>query len=174
MSGDNQGSLASISHAKYWLMGRGRRPLFETPEKLIEAAIKYFQWLEENPLHEAKVVSYQGNTSIEDVPKMRAATLTAMCLHMGTSPRTWLMWKSDRPDLKEAMDWCEDLIRDQKYVGGAAGLLNPNIIMRDLGLAERNELSGPNGQPLQSVVQYQLPSNGREDLPVEEDDDAAS
>lgn len=36
----------------------------------------------------------------------------------------------------------EAVIYEQKFTGAAADLLNPNIIARDLGLADKKELSG--------------------------------
>lgn len=36
----------------------------------------------------------------------------------------------------------EEIIRTQKFEGASADLLNPNIIARDLGLAEKQEHSG--------------------------------
>lgn len=42
-----------------------------------------------------------------------------------------------------------DAIRHQKFTGAAADLLNPMIISRDLGLADKSELSGPDGGPME-------------------------
>lgn len=42
----------------------------------------------------------------------------------------------------------ERLIWQQKFEGAAAGLLNANLISRELGLADWREHSGPDGQPL--------------------------
>ena len=45
----------------------------------------------------------------------------------------------------------EQIIRTQKFEGAAAELLNPNIIARDLGLADRSEHSGPGGGPIRTL-----------------------
>lgn len=122
---------------------------FETPEALQEAVLEYFQWLEENPLKESKLVSYQGVSTLETVPKMRAATIDGLCLHAGITSQTWRNFREERDDLFGVIAWAERCIREQKFTGAAADLLNANIISRDLGLADRAELSGPNGQPMQ-------------------------
>jgi len=39
-----------------------------------------------------------------------------------------------------------------KFEAAAGGLLNPNIIARDLGLAERTELTGRDGEPIKTQL----------------------
>lgn len=39
----------------------------------------------------------------------------------------------------------EEIIRRQKFEGAAAEFLNANIIARDLGLADKSELTGKDG-----------------------------
>lgn len=147
----------------------GRPRLIESPEQLLEHVLSYFRWLENNPHHSAQVSSYQGDAHIVDVPRKRVATIRGLCLHIGCSYDVWLDWrgarpgsKNQRPDLQPVMHWAETAIYEDKYNGAASGLLNANLIMRDLGLAERSEVSGPNGGPQETVIQYQLPSNGRD------------
>lgn len=122
---------------------------FEGPEELQAAVIEYFEWLDANPLQECKLVSYQGESMLEEVPKMQAATIGGLCMHMGVTSRTWREWRESRPDLSPIIEWADEAIRTQKFVGAAADLLNANIISRDLGLADRQEQSGPDGGPIQ-------------------------
>ena len=42
----------------------------------------------------------------------------------------------------------EDCIYNQKFEGAIIGLYNANIIARDLGLSDKNELTGKDGNPL--------------------------
>ena len=55
---------------KYNIMGRP--PAFNSPEELGEQCDAYLNWVEENPLYEAKLVSFQGESTVEKLPKMRA------------------------------------------------------------------------------------------------------
>lgn len=159
-------SLVSISVRRNW----GPPRLFEDPNDLIKAICSYFEWLENNPHVTVQPSSYQGNVQLVEVPRKRVATLRGLCLHIGCGYETWLDWKGarvgprsrSRPDLQPVIEWAETAIYEDKYNGAAAGVLNAALIMRDLGLAEKNEVSGPEGGPLESVVQYQLPSNGRD------------
>jgi len=116
----------------------GRDKIFSTPEILWDAACEYFQWVEDNPLYESKLVSYQGVSTIEQVPKMRAMTLDGLLLFLGVSDMTWYRAKDDE-DFSGVIREIEKVIRQQKFAGAAADLLNANIIARDLGLKDSQE-----------------------------------
>lgn len=134
----------------------GIRPTFpegeEGARKLQEACEDYFQWCEDNPLQEDKAFSYEGDVFHTNLAKVRAFTLNGLCLFVDISGETWRLWRTERQDLLGVMTWAEQVIRDQKFVAAAAGLLNANIISRDLGLADRTEVSGPGGGPIQSIT----------------------
>ena len=55
-----------------------------------------------------------------------------------------------------------DAIREQKFVGAAADFLNASIISRDLGLADKREISGPNGGPIEEVTTEMTPEQAAE------------
>lgn len=134
----------------------GRLPTFpEGPEgaqKLLEACEDYFAWCEENPLYEEKAFAYEGEITTHDSPKLRAFTLNGLTLFIDVTDQTWINWRNHRPDLLEVIQWAEKVIKDQKFVAAAAGLLNANIISRDLGLADKTELTGPGGGPVQAIT----------------------
>lgn len=133
----------------------GSDPLFPVgPEglKMLKNACEdYFEWAESNPLEEAKLISFEGESKLETLPKLRAFTLTGLTLFIDVSLSSWSDWKVGRPDLLPGILWAEQVIREQKFVSAAAGLLNANIITRDLGLAERKEISGPGGGPIETI-----------------------
>lgn len=131
---------------------------FENPDDLLRQIVSYFNWVQENPLYEAKLVSYEGESNVESLPKMRATTLSGMCLYIGLHRDTWGRWRrGERKDLKDIIEFAESYMFNHKFEGAAAGLLNPNIIARDLGLAERTELTGPNGGPIQTITSEMTP-----------------
>lgn len=130
----------------------GYAPKFQTAEELAEACCEYFQWVEDNPLWEEKPFAYEGVVTFENVAKPRVMTIQALCTFIGVTPPTWGNWRRDRPDLKEVLDWAESVIYCNKFEGASAGLYNANIIARDLGLADKNELSGPNGGAIRTEV----------------------
>ena len=60
--------------------------------------------------------------------------------------------KQDR-DFSQVISTIKEIIETQKFEGASAGLLNPNIIASDLGLADKKELSGSVENPLTLVIQ---------------------
>lgn len=141
--------MAAPAGNRFWeaRSRHGRKPIFETPEMLWESACDYFEWCEDNPLYEDKTFAYEGDVSHEPVAKMRAMTLTGLCIFLGISFQAWTEYEK-REGFGEITSTIAGIVRTQKFEGASAGLLNANIIARDLGLSERNELTGPNGGPV--------------------------
>lgn len=130
----------------------GRDKLFETPELLWEAACEYFQWCEDNPLYEAKMFSFQGMQTMEKLPKMRAMTLSGLCLFLGCNESYFRSFKvqerENKADFITVIENIENTIYNQKFAGSAADLLNSNIIARELGLSDKSETKVTVEQPL--------------------------
>ncbi|AZA91167.1 Uncharacterised protein [Chryseobacterium nakagawai] len=132
---------------QFWKMRskHGREKLFETPEELWAAACEYFQWVEDNPLQETKVFQHQGAIVTEKVPIMRAMTLRALCFYLNCDESYFRKFKStiteDKKDFFTVIANIETVIYNQKFEGAAGNLLNANIISRDLGLADKKEVS---------------------------------
>ena len=119
----------------------GRDKIFASAELLWEACQEYFQWVEDNPLYEAKPFAFQGQSWIEEIPKMRAMTIGGLCLFLGVSVESWRQWKAgDNKDFIAVIREAEEVIYQQKFSGAAADLLNANIIARDLGLADKQDI----------------------------------
>lgn len=137
----------------------GRKPIFETPEKLWDACEQYLEAVENNPLTAAELVKYQGEAKIATVPKMRAMTIAGLCIYLDISQDTWFEY-CKRKDYAEVTTRVDQIIRDQKFCGAAAELLNPNIIARDLGLRDKqdHEMTGE----LLSRVEVAFVGNGSE------------
>lgn len=140
-----------MSGNKFWTVRSSHGPdyKFENPEDLWKACCEYFQWVEDNPLFEDKVCSYEGSHEHVPVAKMRAMTIHGLCFYLHIIEDTWRDWRKNRPDLSSVIKQAETVIRDQKFSGAAAGLLNANIIARDLGLSEKSAIQNLNkdGEP---------------------------
>ena len=113
----------------------GRPAKFDKPEDLGAACAEYFEWVDANPLYEAKAFS---NGTTASLPRMRAMTVGGLCLYLNIGEQTWRDYKA-KPDFSEVTSFAEQVMRSQKFEGAAAGLLCPNIIARDLGLADKTE-----------------------------------
>lgn len=117
----------------------GRERIFDSPETFWKAACGYFEWAEDNPLQESKVFQYQGEIVEASIPKMRAMTLEGLCLYLGISLSTWYVYNK-REEYLQVCVKIMTVLREQKFTGAAADLLNPAIIARDLGLKDKQEL----------------------------------
>lgn len=128
----------------------GRNPIFADADQLWDACTDYFEWVEANPLYEDKVTSFQGVNTHEPIAKMRAMTIGGLCIFLDIARSTWDEYQA-KQGFSAITTRVEGIIRDQKFTGAAADLLNPNIIARDLGLADKSELTGKDGAPIAVV-----------------------
>lgn len=125
----------------------GRSKIFSSPNQLWKAAIEYFEWSDENPLLEQKAFAYQGVITKTEITKMRAYTITGLCIFLGVT-RNYLTDLKDRlnldtrqgKDFSRIIKMIEEIIFTQKFEGAAADLLNANIIARDLGLTDKKDI----------------------------------
>lgn len=119
------------------------RPKKYNPDTLWQKAMDYFEWVEQNPLYECKPFAFQGDVTKESIPKMRAMTEMAFCLFAGITDETFRNYKSGNEEYKEffgVAKMIEQVIYNQKFEGAAADLLNSNIIARDLGLTDKQDM----------------------------------
>jgi hypothetical protein len=154
--------MAATKGNQFWKARakHGRSKIFSSPNQLWVAACEYFQWVEDNPLKESKLVSFQGISKVEEVPLMRAMTIEGLTRFLSVNSVYFNHFESAlNLDEKQGRDFSKviadikETMRDQKFTGASAGLLNPNIIARDLGLTDKKELSGSVENPLTLVIQ---------------------
>ena len=122
----------------------GRDKIFATPEIMLEAAYEYFNWVEENPL--GKAIIYQGLVAGKPEDLMRAMTIKGLCIFWGVNSfylndfvGNLDLTKELDKDFSQVINTIKEIIATQKFEGASAGLLNPNIIARDLGLTDKSE-----------------------------------
>ena len=141
---------------EFWKMRstHGRKPIFPDAETLWDACCEYFAWVEANPLKEAQAFAYQGAVTVHELSKMRAMTVSGLCIFLDISQQAWGEYR-DRDGFGEVTSRVDEIIRTQKFEGASAGLLNASIIARDLGLSDKSELSGAGGGPLVFKTVYE-------------------
>lgn len=110
-----------------------------TPEQLHEKANEYFQWCIDNPLQEEVAYHYQGVITKDTISKMRAFTLKGLCNYLYIVANTFKNYEKEK-DYFTVTTRIRQIIDNQKFEGAASGFLNPNIIARDLGLADKQEI----------------------------------
>jgi len=144
---------------RFWMLRsrHGPNPKFRKAQDLYEACCGYFEWVELNPLSEEKIAGSPDGPVHVYVAKMRPMTLGGLCLAIGISQQTWRDWRKAggdhyRNDLAQVIEWVETVIWTQKFEGAAAGLLNGNIISRDLGLIDKTERTHEAGDTLTAFL----------------------
>lgn len=132
--------MAASKGNEFWKArsSHGRKPIFETEDALWNACVEYFEWVEENPLYEAKAFAHQGQVTVASLPKMRAMTIAGLCIFLDINTTTWEDYRA-KDGFSRVTTRVDEIIRAQKFQGAAADLLNANIIARDLGLVEKGE-----------------------------------
>ncbi len=122
---------------QYWMLGNvGRKTIFKDSNELWDKCVGYFEWVVENPLLEEKLFHASGQITRATVSKMRAMTQNGLCLYLGIGEQTWRDYR-EREAFSEVTERVDHIIKEQKFTGAAADLLNPVIIARDLGLSEK-------------------------------------
>lgn len=127
--------------------GLGRPPKIKTPEELWDLVMGYFKWVKANPIKVAEVKSFKDDSWDHDRPVARPMTIVGLCVFMGIDDSTWRGWRDPdnpkyRPDLGTIIKRAEEIIRDQKLEGALAGIYNPTITSRVLGLSEQVDVKG--------------------------------
>lgn len=132
----------------------GRKKLFSNPKLFWGECCKYFQWVMDNPLEEEKAFHSEGMITKTKVQKLRVMTISGLCLYLNINRDTWNEYRKLK-DFSGVIAQAEAVITEQKFSGAAAGLLNANIISRDLGMADKvkHEVT------LEALVADSMPSN---------------
>lgn len=144
MSERDEGTGRFLPGNKFWQArsSAGPKPKFTDGDHLWAACVEYFDWVNDNPLYADQLVTFQGAAKHEPVAKMRAMTIGGLCLFLDVTERQWREWRENRSDLIPVITQAEAIIYTQKFQGASADLLNPNIIARDLGLADKKQHTG--------------------------------
>lgn len=107
-----------------------------SPDVLWLKALEYFSWIETTPLQEEKVFS---NGKRMKSAKMRAMTIRGFCIFAQISTVTFAKYETYQ-DYINITARIRDIIYTQKFEGAAAGLLETNIIARELGLIDKQQV----------------------------------
>ena len=137
----------------YLLRSSDGRSTEYTPESLLTKANEYFNWCLHNPLKAQKAFHNNGKIVYADENKMRPFALQGFCNYADIVINTFKNYESieikedsTEEDEKKAKDFLivttriRGIIENQQFEGAAAGFLNPNIIARKLGLADKKEV----------------------------------
>ena len=124
----------------------GRDKIFQTPDNLWTAALEYFQWVQDNPLHKSDAIKSGDRAGeIIQIPVERPMTIQGLCIFLDVDMDTFNNYGSNQKPWKDffgIVGRIREVIRDQKLAGAIIGKYNANIVARELGLADKKEVSG--------------------------------
>jgi len=116
----------------------GRDLIFSSPEILWEACKEYFQATVNRPWVRKDWV---GKDAIEVEREVTPPfTITGLCLFLDIEQKTWSNYRN-REDFLPVVTRVEQIIYTQKFEGATVGVYNSNIIARDLGLTDKQEIA---------------------------------
>jgi hypothetical protein len=113
---------------------------FKSPQEILTNFEQYVQWAEENPLIE---VDFRGKDAMRvEIPKKRVLTKDGFALACGFSCwATLAVYRNKSEDFAKVFTRIEEAIRLQKFEGASSGFFNHNIIARDLGLMNQEQMT---------------------------------
>jgi hypothetical protein len=121
----------------------GKEANFTDSQKLYESACQYFQSCIDNPLYSTEFLGKDAEE--KHIPKLVAFTWSGLCIFLHVNTKYFNDFRESElgksKDFSEVITCIGDIINTQKFTGAAAGLLNANIIARDLGLADKQDVT---------------------------------
>lgn len=134
--------MAAPKGNQFWKLApkQGRSPIWEDPEVLRKACEEYFESVVNHDLKEGKAFSYEGKVIYGELNKMRIMSIQGLCVFLGIVRQTWINY-CQKDEFLEVTAYVSGVMYDYKLAGAAAGLLNPNIIARDLGLKDKTDIT---------------------------------
>ena len=93
------------------------------------------------------------------VKKMRAMTIQGFCLFANMAVSTWKEYEG-QDAYSAIIAQVKAMFFSQKFEGAAADQLNPNIIARELGLAEKTDHNVKVNEPIEITYVVPKPDEG--------------
>lgn len=121
----------------------GRDYLFSTPAELEKEISAYFNWVDSHPWYKVEAIKSGDNAGkLIKIPNARPYTLSGLCIYLNASENYWKEFRKT-PELSKdflaIISRTEEIIRTNKFEGAAVGAFKENIMIRDLGMAEKTE-----------------------------------
>lgn len=135
--------MAAPKGNRYWEKREvhGAKKLY-TPGTLWEKACEYFEWCDNNPWIKKDFVRGGDMAgTIIDLPTQRPYTISGFCVFAGIDVKTFENY-SKAEGYEDFFPVCihiREIIATQKFEGAAVGAFNSNLIIRDLGMVDKQD-----------------------------------
>lgn len=124
---------------------KGRPPKY-SPQELLEEFEKYIAEREANPIIVETVV--EGGTTNQaaygkkrDLKKMHPLSIADFCIFLGCSRNWWNSLGKNNEDFLGVKDRIENYLQTYQMKGAYVGMFNANIVSRQLGLVDKQEIT---------------------------------
>lgn len=121
----------------------GAQLRFETPQDLWDAALEYFQWMEDNPA-EVHDIKGKDNEDVE-IRRRRPYTVVGFCIFHNIDRQTFYNYESDEngwAGFGEVARRIIDICKLNRLEGAITNEFNTNVIVRLDGLVDTREIKG--------------------------------
>lgn len=157
--------MAAPKGNKFWKLRskHGRDKLFSTPDLLLQAAYEYFESCDDRPWKARKTKKRGKQKEEEETPTQTPYSISGLCIYIGCNQGYFYDFKkSCSKDFSEIITRIEEIVETQQFEGAVVGAFNPNIIARKLGLAEKQEHTGKDGEPLFNTLEVVIVRNKKD------------
>ncbi|QGH77210.1 terminase small subunit [Escherichia phage BEK1-1] len=121
-----------------------------TPEEVFDFAVRYFSWAESEAIKAIETAAFQGVVSENLVHKPRVFTLTGLALFMGVNINRFARWRTEA-GYSDVMEFIDNVIYEQKYQLGVAGIISSTIVGKELGIDKPQEITISNNSTANDV-----------------------
>lgn len=105
--------------------------------------VDFVKWNNANPIEAIKKVVQRGLVVEYTIPKYRPYVKSEFLRFAGIHRNTWEKWKKSRPELLHVIEDIEDMIIEQRLIGGYTNQFNTTITSQDLGLTTKVDMNPP-------------------------------
>ncbi|MEO6522210.1 MAG: terminase small subunit [Mucilaginibacter sp.] len=153
---------------QFWMQRskHGRDKLFASPSLLWGAACEYFEWCVANPIVDPR--SFGGKQKIQ-----RPFTMQGLCLYLNCNTAYFRVFKSRLEETEEidqdfdtVITCIEETVYQQKFENAAIGVYNQNIIARDLGLVDKQDIK----KDMKVTGVFEIGYDDEDDIDTDEDE----
>lgn len=148
--------MAATKNNQWWKLRskHGRDKTFESPDRLWESCVEYFEKTDERKWYKTEFKTESGILKECLIPTQTPYTLTGLCIFLDIDENTWQRYRKDESykDFWAVVKQVDNIIYTQKFEGATVGVFNANIIARDLGLSEKQDLTVDTIKPIEFTI----------------------
>lgn len=154
---------------QFWKMRskHGRDKIFATPQIMLDACYEYFEYQSRQSWVK---IDYRGKENeMVQIPTSSPFTLTGLCIFLGVNTVYFTHFEDGIKGKDDDMskDFCKvithvrEIIYTQKFEGASTGAYNANIIARDLGLRDSQDITSK-GESISTEKTVHLTIGGKD------------